>query len=162
MNRLEHAHLPHVYLKPGELFLSRQPALVTTVLGSCVSVTIFSPTCRTGAICHALLPKGGLDEGFRYVDSTIDYMVGKFTGMGIGLSGCEVKLFGGADILLTREARGVRLSVGRQNILEAGSRLQHHGITLVVSEVGGDHGRKLFFNSQTGDVFLKKVRKTVY
>jgi len=160
MNHLADEHTHRVYLKPGELFMSREPALVSTVLGSCVSVTVFSPACRLGAICHALLPSGSIAEGFRFVDSTVDYMVDEINRMGVPLSGCQIKLFGGADVLLPSEQRGKRLSVGQQNIIAAHGRLERHGLTPSAVDVGGVHGRKLFFDSRTGHVYLKKMNKS--
>jgi chemotaxis protein CheD len=160
MKSLRNSHLPHVFLKPGELFLSRDPAIVTTVLGSCVSITFFEPARRLGAMCHVMLPSGPIDEGFKFLDSTLGYMVNKIDGMGIRPAACEVKMFGGADVLLPREFQGSRLSVGCQNIQEARRGLDALGIVPKASDVGGKHGRKLFFNSQTGDVFLKMLNKT--
>ena len=45
-----------VFLKPGEIYVGREPAEVSTILGSCISVTMFSEGLKLGAICHALLP----------------------------------------------------------------------------------------------------------
>jgi chemotaxis protein CheD len=104
-----------------------------------------------------MLPSGSMDAGFKFVDSTLDYIVEKIGGMGIRLANCEVKMFGGADVLLPRELQGTRLSIGQQNILEAQQRLGALGIVLKSSDVGGKQGRKLQFHSHTGDVFLKKV-----
>ncbi len=162
MKSLRNSHLPHVFLKPGELFLSREPAIIATVLGSCVSITIFEPTAGLGAMCHVMLPSGPINDGFRFLDSTLGYMVDKISAMGIRLTTCEVKMFGGADLLLPRELQGSRMSVGSQNIQEARRRLDELGIIPKSADVGGKFGRKLFFNSHTGDVFLKKVQKTVY
>ncbi len=162
MKALRESNLPHVFLKPGELFLSRKPAIVSTVLGSCVSVTFFQPEMNLGAMCHVLLPSGPQDEGFRFVDSTLMYMADKIQGMGIRLERCEVKMFGGADVLLPRELEGVRLSIGCQNVQEARRRFQLLGVEPKAEDVGGKQGRKLFFNSHTGDVFLKKVQKKLF
>jgi chemotaxis protein CheD len=162
MKSLCNTHLPHVFLKPGELFLSCEPAIVSTVLGSCVSITFFEPAARLGAMCHIMLPSGPLDEGFRFLDSTFNYMVEKIVGMGIGLATCEVKMFGGADVLLPREFQGSRLSIGSQNIQEAQRTFHALGIVPKASDVGGKHGRKLIFHSHTGDVYLKKVQKSLF
>jgi chemotaxis protein CheD len=161
MKSLRHSHLPHVFLKPGELFLSCTPSIVSTVLGSCVSITFFEPEAGLGGMCHVILPSGGIDDGFRFVDSTLDYMVEKIGSMGIRIDICDVKMFGGADVLLPRELLGSRLSIGNQNIQEAQRGLDQLGLVLKASDVGGKHGRKLYFNSHTGDVFLKKLQKTV-
>lgn len=162
MRSLHDLNFPHIFLKPGELFLSRDPAIVSTVLGSCVSVTFFEPAARLGAMCHVLLPSGTLGEGFRFVDSTLGYMTEKILGMGVRIENCEVKMFGGADVLLPRDMQGSRLSIGCQNVQETRRWLNRLGIEPVSSDVGGKHGRKLFFNSHTGDVYLKKVQKTVF
>jgi len=161
MKSLRTTHLPHVFLKPGELFISREPAIVTTVLGSCVSITFFEPGARLGAMCHVMLPSGPMDDGFKFLDSTLGYMVERIAGMGIRPATCDVKIFGGADVLLPRELQGSRLSVGCQNIQEARRGLDALGIVPKASDVGGKQGRKLFFNSHTGDVFLKKIGKSM-
>lgn len=160
MSSMRHSHLPHLFLKPGELFLSCTPAIVATVLGSCVSITISERTVCLGAMCHVLLPTGSLADGFRYVDSTLDYMVEKIDAMGVRLGSCEVKMFGGADVLVTSGSQSGRLSVGRQNVEEARRRLSSLGVVPKVSDVGGKYGRKLFFNSHTGEVFMKKMSKS--
>lgn len=157
MKSLHNTHLPHVFLKPGELFISRDPAIVTTVLGSCVSITFFAPAARLGAMCHVMLPSGPMIDGYRFLDSTLGYMVEQISGMGIPLAACEVKIFGGADVLLPRDLQGNRMSIGQQNIQEALCRLDALGIVPKASDIGGRLGRKLLFNSHTGDVFLKKV-----
>jgi chemotaxis protein CheD len=126
-----------------------------------VSVTVFSHASKLGGICHAMLPSGGLDEGFKFVDSTLDYMMGRINQLGIDLAGCEVKLFGGADVLLLRGERGEKMSVGMQNILAARCGLDKYGIIPAASDVGGTHGRRIYFDTQTGHVYLKMMRKTV-
>ena len=65
---------------------------MTTVLGSCVSVTMFNRTRKVGAICHGLMPergemrRSGRDngDGFKYVDYSIRYMMDYFRSYGIG------------------------------------------------------------------------------
>ena len=110
-------------------------------------------------MCHALLPSGTLDDGFKYVDSTVNYMVEKIRTMGIVFENCEIKVFGGAEVIMSVQPNRKRLSVGRQNIQEANRLLESLGIVPKAADVGGKHGRKLYFNSHTGDVFLKRMQK---
>lgn len=159
-NLIDH-RLQNVYLKPGEIYVSRVPALVSTVLGSCVSITLFSPETRTGAICHALLPSGSIEEGFRYVDSTIDYMFSKLSAVTGRSSGFEAKLFGGADVLRPGGLLSGTPSVGSQNVESALQVIKRLGVVLKASDTSGDRGRKIFFYSHTGEVFLRQIRKTI-
>ena len=147
----------HVYLKGGKLFISNTPAIVSTVLGSCVSVTFFSRSPRLGAMCHVLLPTGANMNGFKYEDSTLEHMVERIGKMGINAKSCEVKLFGGANILWTSDPSGNRKTVGYRNISMAYQKLELLGITAVISDVGGEKGRKLLFNTGTGGVLLKRL-----
>lgn len=160
MKNLVDARLRNIYLKPGDIYVSRTPALVSTVLGSCVSITLFSPGAAMGAICHAMLPRGERDEGFRYVDSAVAYLYDRLTAV-CGREGIEAKLFGGADVLNPCGRLNGAPSVGRQNVEAALKSIAVLGLTLKASDTGGDRGRKLFFYSNTGDVFLRQVKKSI-
>jgi chemotaxis protein CheD len=147
------------------MFLSDKPALVSTVLGSCISVTFFSPRLRIGAICHGLLPickkenpcDGTCDEGLRYVHCSIKRMCKAFNSLGIGHSEIEVKVFGGADMIFEK---GNTETVGMQNTKMALSTLKARNLKLKASDTGGSRGRRIIFFSHTGEVFLKKLRRT--
>jgi chemotaxis protein CheD len=164
------------FLKPGELFITRQPALVMTVLGSCVSVTMFSKRLGLGAICHAQLPESGLkdrcsancpigrnmssqqNEAFKYVDCSICYMAQVFASKGIRPDEREVKLFGGAEVLAVRRSTNRTMTVGRQNIEMALNIIDSEKMNLTASSVGGRRGRKLVFYAHSGEVLQKYLK----
>ncbi len=148
-----------IYLKPGEFYAAQSPAMVSTVLGSCIAVTFFSPRTGTGGICHALLPRNPASHEvatFRYVDSSILYMVRRFDVMGIDRSEMEVKVLGGADVL--DALNGAAVSVGRQNIEAAFRIIEREHLSIAVTDVGGNIGRKICFRTNTGRVLLKRLR----
>ena len=99
--------VPDLNLQPGELFVAREPAILRTILGSCVGVTIWCRRLSVGALCHGVLPLrpagAAIDEteGPRYVDFSIRHLVRRFEALGAHRSELEVKLFGGADVLPT-------------------------------------------------------------
>jgi chemotaxis protein CheD len=137
------------------------PARVNTVLGSCVSVTLFAPERRVGAICHALLPRASeaeryADFGCRYVDVAIRRMLSEFTRLGIRPRQLVTKLFGGSDLMAALTGKNTNRSVGSQNIETALWVLGREGLTVAASDVGGTWGRKLVFFTHTGDVFIKR------
>jgi chemotaxis protein CheD len=153
-----------LFLKPGEMVLSHEPMAVTTLLGSCVAVTMHSKRLRLGAICHALLPTCHRDESCahtetgKYVQCAIEMMLQEFNTRGILNSEIEAKLFGGSDMFDTVDGR--RLSVGRQNLEMAQKMLEEACVRVVTQDLGGPRGRKIIFHTHTGDVFLKRMRKT--
>ncbi|HET6419952.1 MAG TPA: chemotaxis protein CheD [Geobacteraceae bacterium] len=150
-----------VFLKPGESYFAERPTVVATVLGSCVSVTMFSAERHCGAICHAVLPEENAPgEACRYVDASIMDMLRFFDRRRIKRSQIEVKLFGGSNILPASDvSRGRGASVGSQNIETALRIIEREQLRLVASDVGGDQGRKILFHTDTGEILLKRLGK---
>lgn len=150
--------LNSLYLRPGEIYLAENPTVITTVLGSCISITMHARKIRAGAICHALLPEGESSSGlYRYVDSSILNMIRMMGAFGVSRTALEVKMFGGADMLSANNNSGVK--IGTRNIQVAREVLAAEGLTLAKEDVGGVLGRKILFHSHTGDVWLKRLRK---
>ncbi|MBI5643257.1 MAG: chemotaxis protein CheD [Deltaproteobacteria bacterium] len=159
--------LPIVFLNPGELFFANRPALVHTLLGSCVSVALFDRSLRAGSICHSISPrvKGActgecgscrrdLKEAFKYVDSSITFMLSRFKVLGIrDMDELEVKVFGGAAFYDTR-----RVNVGYQNLRMAYGIIESKGLKVSASNTGGSEGRKIFFYTHTGKVILRPIK----
>lgn len=174
------ALLPNHYLKAGELFIMDKPAMVNTVLGSCIAVTLFNRRLKLAGICHALLPqciKRNLNEkiehlldnkcsecteAFRYADCSVFMMAEIFSRFGITSEETEVRLFGGAKMMPNISSRDIKYFVGRQNIETAKMVLDHCNLTLTSSDVGGSMGRKIIFNTKTGEVVQRFIRQTIF
>ena len=160
------ADLASVYLKPGEMAVRDVPTRVTTVLGSCVAVTMYVSRFRVGAICHALLPRcrergqcqTGCAEPFKYVNCVVPEMIEAIKRRGARPRDIEVKLFGGADMFAPMPGSRRSVSVGGENVEEAIRAVEAFGLRIKVSDVGGTRGRKIFFFTHTGEVWLKRLR----
>lgn len=162
------ASLHTCYLKPGEIHFSREPIMVTTVLGSCICVTMYHNNSQLAAICHAVLPSSaeatnktqGTRNTFQYVDTSIEWMLRQFEGNGIRHPDIEVKMFGGAEMFIHGTTGNRPVSVGKKNIDMAIKTIEKSRLKLKAWNVGGNKGRKVIFNTLTGDVFAKFVNKT--
>ncbi len=151
--------IPRIYLKPGEFYFAVNPSIVSTVLGSCVSITMYNDEQHMSAICHALLPEEIIPgDPYRYVDSSITSMLHQFDRHGIGREDIEVKLFGGSDILPTSDSSYRTMTVGQQNILRAQHIIARERLNLVASDVGGTRGRKILFHTHNGEIYLQRLR----
>ena len=147
-----------VFLKPGELYIGKEPAVISTILGSCLSITMFNARLGVGGICHALFPndskrKKGIE--FHYVDGSILYMINEFEKIGIKRNEIEVKVFGGASINDTAHKK----TVGQANIEAALDILNGNDLKVLTYDFGGTLGRKIIFYTHTGRVLLKKIEK---
>ena len=150
-----------VSLRPGYIHFAKEPAVVVTVLGSCVSVTMHCARLEIGAICHAVFPAAipaEEDGPFRYVDRSIEAMAAWIYRIGARRGEIEVKLFGGAGARWSVEGGPASVTVGRSNVESALRTLASHGLRVAASDVGGTFGRKLYFLPHTGDVYMKRLR----
>lgn len=148
-----------VYLRPGELLATSDPCEVTTVLGSCVAVTMFHARLRYAAICHGMLPgpapAGGTlaqnADRHKYLSEAIPFMASKFRRLGV-VHEIEVKMFGGGNVIGQSEDRDSNRWIGSVNIEAAKVLLDAESMAIKTGCIGGSTGRKIIFNTYTGYV----------
>jgi chemotaxis protein CheD len=157
--------LPRVHVAAGEICIARKPRVLETVLGSCVAAVIWSRRLKIGGICHGALPQcppdllrdRGPKPCLRYVDYSIRYLAQEVSALGARRDELEVKLFGGADVLPIAPSRA-GFSVGNQNCSVALRTLKEENFRLITSDLGGTQGRVIYFNTETGEVFLRRLQ----
>jgi chemotaxis protein CheD len=144
-----------VYLHPGHLFASAEPATVTTVLGSCVSVCLFDSDAQLGGINHYLLPHwaGNGTASPRFGNVALRTLYDRVLALGARRKELRAKLFGGACVLEGFQRRQGHL--GEQNVERAVEFLQEAGVPVVAQDTGGRRGRKLVFQTGDGAVWIK-------
>jgi chemotaxis protein CheD len=160
--------IPQVHLQPGELLVTETPQWVITLLGSCLSVTMFNARFHLAAICHAMLsrprrtvpPCSSPAQRFRYLSDAIPAMARRFSQLGMQPHEVEVKLFGGGDIIELGGDPHRNPSIGQANIVTAHQLLNAAGFQINTENVGGDRGRKIVFNTESGEVLLKRLSRS--
>lgn len=146
-----------VYLHPGHSIVAATPTLVTTILGSCVSVCLYDEACGLGAITHYLLPKplasGG--DAARFGTTAIPQVIEDLKRR--GAKSLTAKVFGGSAMNSALAATGRDL--GTQNAAVAMQILAEHRIPVAAIDTGGASGRKLLFQTDDGTAWVKYVEK---
>ena len=122
--------------------------VLTTVLGSCVSICLHDRGAGVGGMNHFLLPgdpKTNRGEA-RYGINAMELLINGVLKAGARASALEAKVFGGAN------ATGSRIPVGALNAEFAFWFLENEGIPCVARDVGGVNARKLRYWPHTGQV----------
>lgn len=146
----------------GECVFTRRDCVLTTVLGSCVSVTAHHPNTGAAGLSHAFLPtdKGdGLAQcgPCRFADTAPLALLDRFAALGIPPHELVLGVYGGARSL-TAGARGEDfLDVGAGNVAATLDLLAELGLTAQRQDVLGDRGRKLWFDAATGAVRIEPL-----
>lgn len=152
---LNKQRVPH-FLYPSALFTSTRAHLVTTILGSCVSVCLWDPYLKVGGINHFMLPLWN-GEGLsspKYGNIAIEKLVAKMNGYGCSTTHLVAKIFGGMG---RTGQQASHFKIGKRNIALAQEMLHEFRIPVVSCSVGGEQGRKLQFLTDTGDVYMKML-----
>lgn len=142
----------------GEYRASREPAVIRTLLGSCVAVCLFDPVKRIGGMNHILLPGKAdmkhFDQSARYGINAMELLINSMMALGGDRSRLFAKLFGGAHVVsaILREN-----GMGQKNTAFAIEFLQKEKTRVFSKDVGGTDSRKIFFHTDTGDVFVKRI-----
>ena len=152
-----------VYVQPGESHLVTRPAVMRTLLGSCVGVAFWVPERGIGALCHPMMPHLPMARDLdlhgkrRYVDFAIREMSDKIEALGIARRDVKVKLFGGADVLAIAREGISKPTVGRMNCEMATRILEEEGIEVIAQNLGGTRGFNIQFHTGTGEVLLRRL-----
>lgn len=164
--KLPGPHIPVRHLKPGELLITRDASWITTVLGSCVSVTMFNPRLRIAGICHGMLPephgrsrRHAEQEPFRFLCFVVPEMTQAMQRFGIPPEEVEVKMFGGANLIDIGGDPHDDRSIGDSNVTMARKLLVAACYKIKAQRVGGDCGCKIVFNTSTGEVLYKPLTR---
>ena len=145
-------------LYPADIFADREPCLVSTVLGSCVSVCLHDPVLHQGAINHYILPYwNGIDLAtMKYGNLSIIRIIEEMLVLGSKYQNIVAKVYGGAQVL---SGMPTNFHIGKRNIQLASTILEEFRIPVIFSDVGGNKGRKITFNTFTGEVDFYLIRK---
>lgn len=147
-----------VRLLPGEFFVSGEEAVLTTVLGSCVSACIRDPDSGIGGMNHFMLPNAESDgaqdkeSAGRYGAHAMEFVIEGILRLGGRRENLEVKLFGGGRIV-----EGMS-DVGRRNIDFVHDYLSGSGIAVAAEDLGLAFPRKINYFVPSGRVMVKKLR----
>lgn len=146
------------FLYPAGLFVSRSGQLISTVLGSCVAVCLWDRILKYGGMNHFMLPlwNGKGLASPKYGNIAIEKLYEKMIKMGCNKYNLKAKVFGGGDVI---SSDNNVFQIGKRNIIIAEEVLEELKIPVISSSTGGEKGRKILFNTATGEVIHRYVQK---
>lgn len=149
-------------ITPGEYYVSKAGELVTTVLGSCVSVCIRDTRTGIGGMNHFMLPRVSengsgwnnnklLSTAARYGNVAMERLINTILVNGGSRNNLECKVFGGARVL------DLDSDVGTKNIEFITEYLSIEQLHLAAHDLGGPYPRKIIYHPRTGKARVKKL-----
>ena len=164
IRRIQDTRFPYevAVILPGEYFVSYEPKVVYTVLGSCISVCLRDPFVNIGGMNHFMLAaptrEGGQDswaESGRYGSFAMEMLINEILKRGGNKNRLEAKVFGGGKIY------DGTIDIGAKNAAWALDYLEREGVPLMKANVGDVCPRKVYFFTDSGKVLMKKLDRVV-
>lgn len=154
-----------IFLKPGEYFVGGADFQVRTLLGSCVSITLWHPRYCIGAMSHYLLssrcrklPKQQRtrhERNGKYADEALELMVRDLAKAKVPIKECQAKIFGGGNMFPNHTMQS-RFNVGLKNGETARELLADYEIPVVSENLFGIGHREIIFKIRNGDVWMRQ------
>jgi len=131
---------------------------MTPALGSCLGISMWDPSLRTGVLAHVMLPAPGdgtVGTSAKYVEFAVPEMVRLMLDGGSFRHRLVAKLAGGAA-MFSRES--LVASIGVRNIEEAKRQLALAQVPLVAEDTGQAHARTIELALDTGILLVHSHR----
>ena len=142
------------YISQGEIAIGRDAGdVISTILGSCVSVCLWDPGAGFGGMNHMLLPSAGTgiaDQSRGAVE--IERLINTLIRGGAERGRMRAKVFGGASML------GGRTEIGARNSEFVMSYLDRERIPVEGHSLGGESARQVKFWPAIGEARQRFVR----
>ena len=145
-----------VFVHPGKLAASATPCRITTILGSCVAISLHDPTTGVGGINHFLLPRAPHGEqSARFGDHALSQLLEAVERLGARRQQLVAKVVGGACVLDVFRDKATHL--GNQNASMAFEALHDLKLPVLMAETGGRKARHVTFYPHTGDLVVRSL-----
>jgi chemotaxis receptor (MCP) glutamine deamidase CheD len=152
---METISLPQHSIIVGQVFASRSPAVVSTVLGSCVAACLYDPASGIGGMNHFMLPDAKREtQSAAFGVHAMELLINKIMQLGGDRRRLHAKVFGGGNVLALQ---GTQLQVGLRNVEFVLTFLADEGIPLAGKRVGGGTGVKLCFQTDNARALVKPL-----
>ncbi len=141
----------------ADLAVAHNPAVLITIgLGSCVAVSFRDPLAKMGALAHIVLPSieqsRNKEIPLKFADSAIESAVKEMLRRGCSKYRIEAKMAGGACMFKLGS-----FDIGARNVQAVKQKLEEMDIPILASETGGNHGRTVEFNIETGVMTVRSA-----
>jgi chemotaxis protein CheD len=140
------------FLHPGYIFVSQEPHLIHTVLGSCVAVCLWDSENQFGGMGHYLYSTrfNGESNG-KFGEIAVPHLLKLMLEFGSNKDKLKAHIVGGGENV------NFRSPIGSENAILAEKLMKKYQIEVLTQDVKGQFGRKVIFNSGSGEILIYKI-----
>jgi chemotaxis protein CheD len=151
-----------IVVKVADMAVTRDGAIVTLGLGSCVAIVLHEAEAGVGGLAHILLPSKTLardrSNQAKFPETAVPLLLAKMAELGAARERVRARLVGGAAMFANLASSGVA-QMGERNVLAAKEALKVARVPLVGEDTGLDYGRSVWFHLPEGRLEIRSVQR---
>lgn len=136
--------------------------LISYGLGSCVGIALYDPVTRVGGLAHIMLPDSSqarpTDNHAKFADTALPILLEKIIGLGAVRARVTAKIAGGSQMFTFVQATDI-MRIGERNTEAVRDGLKKLSLKILAEDVGGNYGRTVELQLETGVFSIKTVDK---
>lgn len=136
--------------------------LATLGLGSCVAIVLHDRERCVGGLAHILLPTPALarttGNQAKCAITAVPFLLTRMQALGARQGRIVAKLAGGACMFSSLLPVGT-LQMGERNLIATRSALLQACVPIVAEDVGGSHGRSVYFSVASGVMEVRSLAR---
>jgi chemotaxis protein CheD len=139
----------------GESVVAAEPALLTTIVGSCIAIALYSSQLRLGMLSHVVLPRATGPTAYpaKFADTAVPHMLTALERLSVRRDGLVARIAGGACMFGSCKM----MQIGDANADAVIEALDAAKIRIVGRDVGGTIGRRIRFELATGCLTVERI-----
>jgi chemotaxis protein CheD len=154
--------LEEIRVDMAELKAETKPAELVACVGSCIALSLYDSTTKSGGMAHIMLPQAHIfpkeDLPAKFADTAVPALIKAIKKFSPNAT-LSAKIAGGANMF--PNIRSQSMAVGAKNIEAVKVALATCNIPLKSEDVGGIQGRKVMFNTMNGTVIVRLLNGVV-
>ncbi|MGE5371334.1 MAG: chemotaxis protein CheD [Solirubrobacterales bacterium] len=134
--------------------------LMTAGLGSCIGICLFDKQVKVAGLAHIMLPSSqqarNAQNKAKFADTAIDVLIDEMVHLGASKPRLVAKIAGGAQMFNFSGESDI-MKIGERNARAVEEGLNRIGIRLLANDTGGNFGRTIIFDAETGDLVVRTI-----
>jgi len=151
---------------PGEVYVTREHEIVSTLLGSCIAVCMRDKINRIGGMNHFKLPMPAENDlstdNTNYGIFAMELLINAILKNGGNKAYLECTVFGGGNVAST-----ITSDIGGKNLKFVLNFLKNEAIPIIRQDTGHNMAQQVYYHPRSGDTFsvikqnstLTKIKK---
>ncbi|HPN30518.1 MAG TPA: chemotaxis protein CheD [bacterium] len=143
----------------GMIKTGKAPDKLSTVLGSCIGLTLYDRVKKVGMLAHIMLPESNegnketenFETAGKFADVALKNMLKQLSIQRMELKNLEAKIVGGSKMFEIKRKNEI-CNIGKRNEEAVKKILNDNHIKIAAEDTGGNIGRKITFSLETGKV----------